>query len=175
MRDGYGLVMPSFRGYGISTGRPSEHNNVNDALLVYETLRQQGVEAKDIIVYGESLGTGVAVQVAALRDLGALVLEAPYTSLKDLVRHRLRLIPAHIFLKDEFNSVAHIKNVTAPLLIVHSLGDDVIPIAFGRWLFEAATGKKEFLRVRGAGHLACFAPVLGPNPRLSGKSCDFGP
>ena len=155
-RDGYGLMMPSFRGYGLSTGSPSERNNVNDALMAYDALRQRNVAAKDIIVYGESLGTGVAVQVAALREVGALVLEAPYTSLSDLVRHRLRFIPAYTFLKDEFNSVEHIKKVKAPLLIVHSLGDEVIPIAFGRWLFEAASGYKEFLRVRGAGHFGLF-------------------
>ena len=156
LRDGYGLLMPSFRGYGVSTGRPSEQNNVNDALLAYEKLQQGGVSVDDIIVYGESLGTGVAVQVAARRSIGALVLEAPYTSLRDLVRHRLRFIPAYTFLKDRFNSIEHIKQVTAPLLIVHSLGDEVIPIAFGRWLFEAATGTKEFLRVRGAGHYGLF-------------------
>ena len=155
-RDGYGLMMPSFRGYGLSTGFSSEQNNVNDALMAYEALRAQNIAAKDIIVYGESLGSGVAVQVAALREVGALILEAPYTSLSDLVRHRLRFIPAYTFLKDEFNSVEHIKKVTAPLLIVHSLGDEVIPIAFGRWLFEAATGHKEFLRVRGAGHFGLF-------------------
>ncbi|MCF6199524.1 MAG: alpha/beta hydrolase [Hyphomicrobiaceae bacterium] len=154
--DGYGLMMPSFRGYGLSTGSPSERNSVSDALMAYEALRQQNVAAKDIIVYGESLGTGVAVQIAALREVGALVLEAPYTSLADLVRHRWRFIPAYKFLKDEFNSVEHIKKVTAPLLIVHSLEDEVIPIAFGRCLFEAAKGDKEFLRVRGAGHFGLF-------------------
>ena len=90
-RDGYGLMMPSFRGYGLSTGYSSEQNNVNDALMAYDALRQQNVAAKDIIVYGESLGSGVAVQVAALREVGALVLEAPYTSLADLVRHQLTL------------------------------------------------------------------------------------
>ena len=156
LRDGYGLLMPSFRGYGISSGRPSEINNVNDALLAYDHLKKNGVQGSDIIVYGESLGTGVAVQVAARRTIGSLILEAPYTSLRDLVRHRVRVIPAYIFVKDKFHSIKHIKNVTAPLLIVHSLGDDVIPIAFGRWLFAAANGPKEFLRVRGAGHCGLF-------------------
>jgi pimeloyl-ACP methyl ester carboxylesterase len=164
LRDGYGLVMPSFRGYGLSTGSPSEKNNVSDALLTYGMLRKSGVEGEDIIVYGESLGTGVAVQVAARRLVGALVLEAPYTSLRDLVRYRMSFIPVYTFLKDEFNSVEHIKKVSAPLLIVHSLGDDVIPIAFGRWLFEAATGTKEFLRVRGAGHFGLFR--IGAWPKI---------
>jgi uncharacterized protein len=154
--DGYGLMILSFRGYGLSTGRPSETSNVNDALLAYDALHKNGVASGDIIVYGESLGSGVAVQLAANRPIGALVLEAPYTSLHDLVRHRLRVIPAYTFLMDEYNSVEHIKKVTAPLLIVHSLADDIIPIAFGRWLFEAATGPKEFLRIRGAKHSGLF-------------------
>ncbi len=166
LSDGYGLLMPSFRGYGVSTGRPCEQNNVNDALLAYEKLQQNGMSGDDIIVFGESLGTGVAVQVAARRFVGALVLEAPFTNLSDLVRHRIRVIPAYSFLKDQFNSIEHIKQVTAPLLIVHSLGDEVIPIAFGRWLFEAATGTKEFLRVRGAGHFGLFQAGVWPKIRL---------
>ena len=166
LRDGYGLYMLSFRGYGLSTGSPSEQNNVNDALLAYDKLRQNGVSSEDIIVYGESLGTGVAVQVAAQNSIGAVILEAPYTSLRDLVRHRLRIIPAYIFLKDSFNSIEHIKKVTAPLLIVHSLGDNVIPIAFGRWLYEAAPGPKEFLRIRGAGHFGLFRAGAWPKIRL---------
>ncbi len=165
LHDGYGLMMPSFRGYGISTGRPCEQNNVNDALLAHEKLQHAGVPGDDIIVYGESLGTGVAVQVAARCSIGALVLEAPYTNLRDLVRYRIRVIPAYSFLKDRFNSIEHIKQVTAPLLIIHSLGDEVIPIAFGRWLFEAATGTKEFLRVRGAGHFGLFQAGAWPRVR----------
>ena len=165
LRDGYGLLMPSFRGYGVSSGRPSEINNVNDALLAYDHLRKSGVQSADIIVYGESLGTGVAVQIAARRPIGSLILEAPYTSLRDLVRYRFRAIPAYLFLKDKFYSIKHIKNVTAPLLIVHSLGDDVIPIAFGRWLYEAATGPKQFLRVRGAGHYGLFRAGTWPKIR----------
>ncbi len=162
LHDGYGLVMVSFRGYGLSTGKPSERNNVNDALMAYDSMRKSGVAAKDIVVFGESLGTGVAVQVAAERDVGAIVLEAPFTRLRDIVRYRLPAIPAYLFLKDEFDSVTHIKKVTAPLLIVHSLGDDVIPIALGRWLFEAATGPKEFLRVQGAGHYGLFRAGAWP-------------
>ncbi len=163
--DGYGLLMPSFRGYGLSTGRPSETNNVNDALLAYDSLRRRGVRAQDIVVYGESLGTGVAVQVAAKRPVGALVLEAPYTSLRDLVRYRWPQVPVYKFVRDRFNSIEHIKKVKAPLLIVHSLGDSVIPIAFGRWLFEAANAPKEFLRIRGAGHYGVFRSGAWPKIR----------
>lgn len=164
-RDGYGLLMLSFRGYGLSSGHASEKNNVADALLAYHFLRKSGVNPADIVVYGESLGTGVAVQVAARRPIAALILEAPYTSLRDLVRHRFRLIPAYVFLKDEFASIRHVKGVTAPLLVVHSLGDDVIPIAFGHWLFAAAPGEKKFLRVRGAGHYGLFRAGAWPKIR----------
>ncbi len=155
-RDGYGLMMPSFRGYGLSTGSPSERNNVLDALMAYEALRQLDIAAKDIIVYGESLGGAVGVQLAASQEVGALVLEAPFTSLADLVRHKFRLVPAYTLLKDEFNSLEHIKKVTAPLLIAHSVSDEVVPIAFGRWMFAAAPGPKTFLRVRGGGHIGLF-------------------
>jgi pimeloyl-ACP methyl ester carboxylesterase len=165
VRDGYGLLMLSFRGYGLSSGRPSEKNNVADAFMAYDFLRRRNVSPQDIIVYGESLGSGVAVQLAARRPIAALVLEAPYTSLADLVRHRIRAIPAYLFLKDEFNSVEHIKAVSAPLLIIHSLGDEIIPIAYGRRLFDAADGQKEFVRVRGAGHHGLFRAGAWPRIR----------
>jgi len=165
VRDGYGLLMISFRGYGLSSGRPSEKNNVADALLAYDLLRAGNVSPQNIIVYGESLGSGVAVQLAASRPVGALVLEAPYTSLAELVRHRFRMIPAYVFLKDKFASIRHIRKVTAPLLIVHSLGDEVVPIAFGRWLFDAADGKKKFLRIRGAGHTGLYRAGVWPRIR----------
>ncbi len=163
--DGYGLLMPSFRGYGLSDGRPSEVNNVNDALKACEDLRASGIQARDIVVYGESLGTGVAVQVAAKCPVGALVLEAPYTSLRDLVRYKLPFIPAWAFLRDSYDSVRHIRKVAAPLLIVHSLGDDIIPFAFGRRLFRAASDPKAFLRVRGAGHTGLFRAGVWPDIR----------
>lgn len=164
-RDGYGLLMLSLRGFGLSSGRPSEKNAVADALLAYHFLRKSGYAAADIIVYGESLGSGVAVQVAARRPIAALVLEAPYTTMRDLVRYRFRFVPAYAFVKDEFNSMRHIENVTAPLLVVHSLGDDVIPIAFGHWLYNAAPGEKKFLRVRGAGHYGLFRAGAWPKIR----------
>jgi len=164
-RDGYGLMMPSFRGYGLSTGIPSERKNVEDALMAYGALRQQNIAAKDIIVYGESLGGAVGVQVAALREVGALILEAPFTSLADLVRHKFRFIPAYTLLKDEFNSLAHIKKVTAPVLIAHSVSDEVVPVAFGRWMFDAAHQPKAFLRVRGRGHIGLFRAGAWPEIR----------
>lgn len=164
-RDGYGLLMLSFRGYGLSSGRPSEKTNVADALLAYHFLRKSGVNPADIVVYGESLGSGVAVQVAGRRPIAALILEAPYTSLRDLVRHRMRYLPAYAFLKDEFNSIRNIKDVAAPLLIIHSLGDNVIPIALGHWLYAAAPGEKKFLRVRGAGHYGLFRAGAWPKIR----------
>ena len=165
-RDGYGLLMLSFRGYGLSSGRPSEQNNVNDALLAYHFLRKSGYRPEDIIVYGESLGTGVAVQVAARRpDIAALILEAPYTSLKELVAYRIPSIPAYMFLKDEYNSVEHIKKVRAPMLIVHSTRDKVIPSFFGRELFGAAMGDKHFLRVIAAGHYGLFRAGHWPKIR----------
>ncbi len=165
VRDGYGLVMPSFRGYGLSSGGPGEQVNVADALLLHDRIVEDGGGRVDIVLYGESLGTGVAVQVAAKRRLAAVVLEAPFTRLRDLVRYRFPYIPLHAFLKDEYDSLRHIRKITAPLLIVHSLGDDVIPIAFGRWLYDAAPSPKAFLRLRGAGHTGLFRAGVWPKIR----------
>ncbi len=93
MAHGYGVVMMTYRGFGGSTGTPSEKNNVADALAVYDAVLASGIPAADIVLYGESLGTGVAVQVAAQRDVAGVILDAPYTSIVDLAAFTIPICP----------------------------------------------------------------------------------
>ncbi len=153
---GFGVFMPSYRGYSGSTGEPSERALVADALLVYEHLRNEGLPAQSIIAYGESLGSGVAVQLAANRPVGAVVLEAPYTSLPDIGKRVYPFIPVETFMLDRFDSKRHISQVKAPILIMHGKRDATIPVQLGEALYAVAPEPKELELIEGAGHTNIF-------------------
>lgn len=152
LKHGYGMTMMSYRGYSGSTGSPSEQANVADALLAFDTLVADGTKPSDIIVYGESLGSGVATQVAAQRPVGGVILDAPYTSIADVGAEAYWFLPVRLMMSDRYETIRHIKSVTAPLLIVHGERDDVIPVKMGRAVHAAATSKKEIATFPGAGH-----------------------
>ena len=149
---GLGVFMMSYRGYSGSTGEPSEAANVADAKLAYEALLKEGVRAEDIILYGESLGSGVAIQVAAEKQVAGMILDSPYTSVAELAARLYPWLPVNLLLKDRYDSILHIRNVHAPLLIVHGEADDVIPVEMGRRLFAAANEPKEIVTIPGGGH-----------------------
>lgn len=152
MARGLGVFMMTYRGFGGSSGTPSETANVSDGLLAYDALVAAGVAASDILVYGESLGTGVAVQVAAARPVGGLVLDAPYTSMVDLAALHYPLIPGRWFMTDRYETRRHIAGVTAPLLILHGEADTIIPVEMGRAVFDLAAAPKVIKTFPGAGH-----------------------
>lgn len=149
---GRGMFMMTYRGYGGSTGTPSEKANVADAVRAYDVLRARGVAAGDIIVYGESIGTGVATQLAAARPVAGLVLDAPYTSMPDIATRLYPYLPARTLLRDRYETVRHLKNVHVPLLVVHGEADAVIPVEMGRAVHAAANEPKEIATFPGAGH-----------------------
>lgn len=161
---GLGVFMPSYRGYSGSTGTPSERALVADALLAHDHLRNQGVAPGDIIPYGESLGSGVAVQLAAARPVGALILDAPFTSLPDVGKRLYPVMPVRTFMIDRFESKRHISGVKAPILILHGTKDTTIPIELGKALFEAAPEPKELAILEGAGHSDIY--LFGAFPRI---------
>jgi fermentation-respiration switch protein FrsA (DUF1100 family) len=149
---GLGVFMPAYRGYSGSTGSPTEAALVADAQLAYEHLRKSGIPAGRIIVYGESLGTGVATQLAASREIGALVLDSPYTSIPDVGRWLYPFLPVETLTIDRFESKRYIGQVKAPILILHGTNDNTIPIELGRNLFQLAPEPKEMAELKGAGH-----------------------
>ncbi len=152
MARGLGVFMMTYRGFGGSTGEPSEAANVADAKQAYGVLVASGVDPADIIIYGESLGTGVAVQVAAARKVAGLVLDAPYTSMVDLAAMHYPYIPGRWFMTDRYDSRAHIKDVSVPLLILHGDQDDIVPVTMGREIFNMANAPKVMRTFQGAGH-----------------------
>jgi len=148
---GIGLVALSYRGYAGSSGQPSENGLLQDAAAAYDFASAR-YSAERIVVWGFSLGTGVAVTVAAEQPVAKLILEAPYTSLADVAASHFRIVPVRLLLRDQFHSDARMTRVTAPLLIMHGENDLTIPIAFGERLFALARAPKRFVRFPEGGH-----------------------
>ncbi len=154
--NGIGVFMMTYRGYGGSTGTPSEAANVRDAKQAYAHLRGLGVAAEDIILYGESLGSGVATQVAASpdisREIAGLVLDAPYTAIVDVATLHYPYLPARLMMHDRYETMRYIVKITAPLLVLHGEADGVIPVEMGRKVAAASAGLSELKIFPGAGH-----------------------
>jgi pimeloyl-ACP methyl ester carboxylesterase len=149
---GYGVLFLSYRGYGGSTGKPSERANVADALLAYQALIKDGVDPEDIIVYGESLGSGVATQLAAQVPVGGLVLDAPYTSIVDVAALEYPYLPVRPFMFDRYETLRYLPKVKAPLLVLHGEDDRIIPVEMGKAVYAAANAPKEIATFPRAGH-----------------------
>jgi uncharacterized protein len=152
LKQGYGMTMMSYRGYSGSTGTPTERAIIADALLAFDTLVSGGTAANTIVVYGESLGTGVATQVAAQRPVGGLILDAPYTSTADVGAATYWFLPVRLLMTDRYETIRHIGKVTAPLLVIHGERDSIIPVAMGRAVHAAATTTKQIVTFPLAGH-----------------------
>lgn len=153
---GFGVAYLSYRGFGGSSGSPSEAGLIADADAAYDWLVAKGVEPSRIALLGESLGSGVAVQLAAKREVGAVALEAPYTSTVEVAAKIYWWLPVHALMKDQFKSIDFIAAVVAPLLIIHGEEDRLIPVDFGKRLFAAANEPKELDVVEGFGHDVLF-------------------
>jgi hypothetical protein len=143
--DGTGLIAVSFRGYGGSTGQPTENGLLLDADAAYRFAVSHYAPAR-IVPWGYSLGTGVAVALAASQPVGKLILEAPYSSTADVAAAAYPFVPVRWLLQDQFRSDVRIAKVTVPLLIMHGEKDTAIAMSFGEKLFALAPGPKRFVR-----------------------------
>lgn len=157
---GFGALFLSYRGYGASTGSISESGLMIDALAAYDFARRLNIAPDHIMLVGESLGTGVAVQVAAQRKVAAVALEAPYTAAADVASERYWWLPVSLLMKDQFRSRDVIARVAAPLLIQHGDADTIIPVAQGRALFTMANEPKQIVIIPGAGHDIISDPAV---------------
>jgi fermentation-respiration switch protein FrsA (DUF1100 family) len=144
-------LMIDYHGYGLSQGKPSETSCYLDALTSWDFLTQkQGVDPKRIVLFGESLGGAVAVDLSMKKEVGAVILESTFTSIGEVMG---RFIPgAGRFLKGKFNSLSKIASLKSPLLILHGDEDELVPYALGRKLFAEANDPKEFFTIQGAHH-----------------------
>ena len=150
--DGTGLLALSYRGYGGSTGTPTEQGLIRDAQAAYDFARAR-YDAKRIVLFGESLGSAVATALATEREIGALILDAPFTSAADVGASAYPFAPVRWLMKDTWHTDRRIVRVKAPLLVLHGGRDGIIPIAFGERLFALAPEPKKFVRFPQGSHV----------------------
>jgi len=141
-----------YRGYGRSEGQPREHGLYMDGRAAWKYLTaERGVDPADIVIHGVSLGGAVAVDLATEVDAAGLIVQSSFTSVPDMAVHHYRIVPRWL-IRTRMNSLAKIAGVDAPILVIHSPSDEVVPFAHGQRLFEAARGDKRFVEIQGASH-----------------------
>jgi pimeloyl-ACP methyl ester carboxylesterase len=149
--DGIGLLALEYRGYGGLGGSPSERGLIADAEAAYGFAAAHYPPQK-LVLWGESLGSGVAVAIAAEKPVGRVILEAPFTSAEAVGAEHYWYMPVRLLMKDQFRSDQRIGKVTAPLLILHGAQDRIVPYALGERLFDLANKPKHIVRFLDGGH-----------------------
>jgi uncharacterized protein len=149
--DGIGLVALEYRGYGGLAGSPTEAGLIADGQAAYRFAAAR-YPARQVVLWGESLGSGVAVAIAAEHPVGRVILEAPFTSAVAVGARHYWYLPVSLLMKDQFRSDGRIGKVTAPVMIMHGVHDQVVPYAMAEQLFDLANQPKHFVRFLDGGH-----------------------
>ncbi|HET9664080.1 MAG TPA: alpha/beta hydrolase [Burkholderiales bacterium] len=151
-RLGYSSLIIDYRGYGRSTGSPSEEGTYRDGLAAWRHLTEQrGIPARDIVLFGESLGGAVASWLAVRHAPRALVLASTFTSVPDLGAEIYWFLPVRLISRFNYDTLANLAQISAPVLVAHSRGDEIVPFAHGKRLYAAAHEPKRMLELSG-GH-----------------------
>lgn len=147
------VMMIDYREYGRSEGQVTEEGTYQDALASYDyLLTRPELEPAKIIVFGQSLGSAIAVELAVQRQVHGLILEAPFTSVPAMARATMPWLPIGSLFSTKYDTLSKIGGVEAPLLILHGDRDEIVPYSQGRRVFEAAREPKTFYTIPGAGH-----------------------
>jgi len=154
---GWSLLLVNFRGYGESEGKPGEKELLEDGLVIHDYAKGRSeVNSERIVAMGRSLGSGIAVHLAAHRPLRAVILVSPYDSIVEVAKRHYPFLPVSLMLRHRFDSIALAPRIEAPLLCLVATGDRVIPAAHSRALFEAWRGTKTWHEVPRADHDSIF-------------------
>ncbi len=136
------FLIISWRGFSGNNGKPSEKGLYEDGESAIQWLLEKGLREEDIIIYGESLGTGVATHLAQNKNFAGVILETPFTSMVDAAKNFYPYIPVNLLLKDKFKNKDKIKNINSPILIMHGEVDQIVPFSMGKKIFEIANEPK---------------------------------
>lgn len=152
---GFGFAAISYRGFGDSGGTISEQGLYADARATIAFIKRKfKLRYEDMLLFGESLGSGVAVQMATEHRVRGIVLDSPYCSIAKRAQEKYPWLPVELLLKDKFASIDKIKHIHCPMLVIHGDKDDVMPIHHGKALFDAALQPKKGLFIEGLEHVA---------------------
>jgi len=136
------FILLAWRGFSGNKGKPTEQGLYQDARSAVKWLINQGVTEENIIIYGESLGTGVATEIAQNKNFAGVILESPFTSMIDLGKKYYPIFPVKLLLKDKYESEKKIKNLKSPLLVIHGKKDKIVPFYMGKKIFDMANNPK---------------------------------
>jgi len=150
----------SYRGYAKSGGSSSQEGFFQDADSAFEFLKSKNISSKDIILFGESIGSAVAVNLASKHDFGAVILEAPFSSILSVAQKTYWFLPISFILKDRFESDKIASKVSAPVLIMHANKDYIVPFEEGKKLYELFNSRKKFIAIDGDFHIALTGDYL---------------
>jgi uncharacterized protein len=148
---GASVLLFDYRGYGLSSGRPDEKGTYMDAEAAYRWLTgTKKVPAERVVIYGESLGGAVALETALRHPAAGLILDSAFTSVVDMGKRIFPFLPIDLMVRCRYDNLAKIAQLRAPLLVMHSPQDDIVPFDMGRMLFESAPEPKVFFALRGS-------------------------
>ena len=154
------ILLISWRSFSGNKGKPSEKNLYHDGNRVVEWLHEQGINKNDIILYGESLGTGVATELASNNKFAGVILESPFTSIADAAKIYYPYLPINLLLKDRYDSKNKIKRINSPILIMHGKKDNIVPFKMGKKLYDLANNPKFFYFTENDDHMMTFDEKL---------------
>lgn len=154
------IIILAWRSFSGNEGEPSEQNLYNDAKKTIDWLNTRGVKNKNIILYGESLGTGIAVELGQTNQFGGIILESPFTSMTNAAKNIYPWLPVKYLLKDKYDSEKKIKNLQIPILIMHGKKDNIVPFKMGKKLYDLANNPKFFYFTENDDHMMTFDEKL---------------
>ncbi len=138
------FLIVAWRGFNGNKGKPTEKGLYEDARSAIKWLNSKGITEKSIIIYGESLGTGVAIEISQNKNFAGVILEAPFTSMTDVGKDKYPFLPVSLLLKDKYESDKKIKNVKNPILVMHGKVDNIVPLYMGKKIYKLANEPKHF-------------------------------
>lgn len=150
--EGYGMLLLEYRGYGENSGSPSEKGFYKDAKAAINYLKNLKILPENIIIYGESLGTALAVKLSTEFKFHSTILEAPFTSISDIAKRHYWVLAAKLLVSDDFNIIDKIAKIKSPLLIIHGEKDKIVNVDFGKKVYASASNPKKGIFVPAAGH-----------------------
>jgi fermentation-respiration switch protein FrsA (DUF1100 family) len=150
------FLIIAWRGFSGNKGKPTENGLYIDGISAVNWIINQGVKEKDLILYGESLGTGIATEIAQNKNFAGVILETPFTSMINAAKEFYPYIPVNILLKDRYENYKKIKNINIPILIMHGEKDKIVPFKMGKKMYQLANEPKYFYSTNHDDHMMVY-------------------